>query len=119
MLYQSDYLLRVIEQAGAAIREAFKRFREGAESDEPLELTEQAVGLVVDMDPKLFLRFSPQSMVSFLEISQFDDRLVTKLSEALELQGEILEARGALVEAGVRREQAAALLAAIDPARAN
>ena len=119
MQYQSDYVLRIIEQMGAAIREAFQRFRTGAESDEPLELTEHAIGLVVDMDPKLFLRFSPQSMVSFLEISAFDARLVTKLAEALELQAEILEAQGGLLDAGVRREQASALRASIDPARAN
>ena len=119
MQYQSDYILRIIEQAGAAIREAFQRFREGAESDEALELTEKAIGFVVDMDPKMFLRFSPQSMVAFLEISGFDSRLVTKLADALELQADILETRGSLVEARVRREQAAALRLAVDPAHAN
>lgn len=119
MEYQSDYILRIIEQAGAVMREAFRRFREGAESDEALELTEEAVGLVVDMDPTLFLRFSPQSMVAFLEISGFDARLVAKLAEALELQADILETRGSLVEASVRREQAVAMLTAIDPAHAN
>ena len=74
---------------------------------------------VVDMDPELFLRLAPPSMVSFLEISGFDDRLVIKLAEALELQAEILLSEGALIEAGVRREQAAAVLASIDPSHAN
>ncbi len=58
-------------------------------------------------------------MVSFLELSGFDDRLVVKLAEALNLQAEILESEGSLVLAGVRREQAAAVLESIDPARAN
>jgi hypothetical protein len=117
--YQNDYILRIIEQIGAAIRDAFKRFREGDDVEAPLELTNQAIGLVVDMDPALFLKLAPPSMVSFLEISGFDDRLVEKLAEALELQAEILLSEGALIEAGVRREQAAAVRASIDPANAN
>ena len=57
-------------------------------------------------------------MVSFLELSGFDDRLVVKLAEAMSLQAEILESEG-LVAAGVRREQVTAVLDSIDPARAN
>lgn len=119
MQYQNDYILRIIEQMGSAIREAFRRFRDGESAEESLELTNQAIGLVVDMDPELFLRLAPPSMVSFLEISGFDDRLVLKLAEALELEAEILLSEGALIEAGVRREQAAAVRASIDPAHAN
>lgn len=119
MQYQNDYILRIIEQMGAAIREAFRRFRDGGSVEAPLELTNEAIGLVVDMDPHLFLRLAPPSMVSFLEISGFDDRLVGKLAEALELQAEILLSEGQLIEAGVRREQAAAVRASLDPAHAN
>jgi hypothetical protein len=75
--------------------------------------------MITDVEPELFVKFSPQSMVSFLELSGFDDRLVVKLSEALNLQAEILESEGALVLARVRREQAQAVLESIDPARAN
>ncbi len=119
MQYQSDYLLRIIEQMGAALREAFSRFRAGAEPEEPLALTEAAIGLVVDMDPQLFLRLSPQSMVSFIEISGFDDRVVAKLVEALELEADILDTEGNIVEAHVRRDQARALDEARDPSHAN
>ena len=119
MQYQSDYILRIIEQMGAALREAFAQLRGGAGSEEPLALTEAAIGLVVDMDPKLFLRLSPQSMVSFIEISGLDDRVVGKLIEALELEADILDTEGNIVEAHVRREQARALQDAVDPAHAN
>jgi hypothetical protein len=117
--YQSDYVLRIIEQMGAALRRAFERYSEGTDDAEALDITEQAIGLVVDMDPQLFLRLSPQSMVSFVEISGFDDRLVVKLVEAVHLEADILESEGNLVGAGVRREQAAALLGAMDPNHAN
>ena len=119
MQYQSDYILRTIEQMGAALREAFARFSGGAGPEEPLALTEAAIGLVVDMDPQLFLRFSPQSMVSFIEISGLDDRVVAKLVEALELEADILDTEGDIVEAAVRREQAHALQDALDPSNAN
>jgi hypothetical protein len=117
--YQSDYVLRIIEQMGVALRQAFERYRDGEEPDEPLEMTSAAIGLVVDMDPQLFLKLSPQSMVSFIEISGFDDRLVDKLVEALTLEADILESEGNLVTGDVRRSQAGALRDSIDPARAN
>lgn len=119
MQYQNDYILRIIEQMGSAIREALRRFNGGGPAEETIELTNLAIGLVVDMDPQLFLRLAPASMVSFLEISGYDDRLVVKLAEALELQSDILLGEGALIEASVRREQAAAVRASMDPAHAN
>jgi len=119
MQYQNDHILRLVEQLGSMMRLAFSQFREGQGSPEPLDVTNQAIQMVVDVDPELFVRFSPQSMVSFLELSGFDDRLVVKLAEALSLQAEILESEGALVMAGIRRGQAQAVLESIDPERAN
>jgi hypothetical protein len=117
--YQNDYVLRLIEQMGAALRLATRRFAEGASADESLEATDDAIRAVVDIEPSLFLRMSPASMASLLEISNLDDRLVTKLAEALLLQADILQSEASIVEAGVRREQAAAVLESIDPGRAN
>ena len=119
MQYQDEYILRLVEQLGSMMRLAFSRFREGQSSSEPLDVTKQAIQMIVDVDADLFVRFSPQSMVSFIELSGFDDRLVVKLAEALSLQAEILESEGAIVLAGVRREQAAAVMESIDPERAN
>ena len=117
--YQNDYVLRLIEQMGAALRLATRRFSEGASSEESLLATDEAIRAVVDIDPHIFLRMSPASMVALIEISNLDDRLVEKLAEALLLQADILQSEAAIVESGVRREQAAAVLEAIDPNRAN
>ena len=119
MQYQDEYILRLVEQLGSMMRLAFSRFREGQSSSEPLDVTKQAIQMIVDVDADVFVRFSPRSMVSFIELSGFDDRLIVKLAEALNLQAEILESEGALVLSGVRREQAAAVLESIDPERAN
>jgi len=117
--YQDDYILRLVEQLGSMMRLAFARFREGQSSSEPLDVTNQAIQMIVDLDADLFVKFSPQSMVAFLEISGFDDRLVMRLAEALLMQAEILESDGSILLAGVRREQAKAVRESIDPGRAN
>lgn len=112
MQYQSDYILRLIEQMGGLIRRALERLRMGEGTDEPLELTEQALGLVVEMDPRTFLRLAPQSMVAILEIGGFDPRVSAGVVEALEAQAEIYEMAGELELAAMRHEQAAAVRSA-------
>ena len=119
MEYQNDHLLRVIEQMGAALRVAAQRFSEGAPAEESIDATNQALGLVVDVPTELFVRMSPQSMVSLLEMSSSDDRVLAKVAEALMLQSDVLMAEGCLIDAGVRRDQANAVLEFIDPTRAN
>ena len=117
--YQNDNLLRVIEQMGAALRVAGQLFSQGAPAEESIDATNQALGLAVDLPADLFVRMSPQSMVSLLEVSSSDDRIVAKIAEALMLQSDVLMAEGCLIDAGVRRDQANAVLEFIDPARAN
>ncbi|MGV8082382.1 MAG: hypothetical protein AB2L09_01940 [Coriobacteriia bacterium] len=119
MEYQSDYILRIIEQMGAAIRAAFRRYREGGSAGESIDMVHEAIGQIVDMDPAVFLRLAPQSMVSFLELSNLDRRVTCKLAEALLLEADLLESDGAIAEGAVRRAQASAVLASADPASAN
>ena len=119
MQYQNDHILRLVEQLGSMMRLAFC---DSGRERVPLSLSTSRIRRSrwwSTSNPNLFLRFSPQSMVSFLELSGFDDRLVVKLAEAMSLQAEILESEGSLVAAGVRREQVHAVLESIDPARAN
>jgi len=117
--YERDYVTRIIEQMGAALRQATRRFAEGTPAEESLEAANEAIGLAVDMPAELFLRMSPQSMVSLLEISACDNRVIEKVAEALLFQADVFETEGRLIEAGVRREQAAAVIEFTDPARAN
>lgn len=119
MEYQEDYMLRIIEQMGAALRDASRRFSEGASADESIEATSDAIGLAVEVPSEIFLQMSPQSMVSLLEMSAADDRVYAKVAEALLLQADVLQAEGSLIEAAARREQAAAVRDFVDPARAN
>ena len=117
--YESDDTSRTVEQMGTLLRRATTRLREGVDDAEPFELSARAIGLGVDMDPHQFVGLAPQSMVSLLEIAGSDCRVVSGVADALEIQAELLDGRGALVEASVRREQAAALRASLDRGRAN
>ena len=118
MRYQSDYVLRVIEQMAGLIRKALEQFRIGSD-EEPIELAEQALGLALDMDPQTVSRLSPSSLASFLALNLPDDRVLDLVVEALGIEAEALEARGEIVMARLRREQADAVRRLLDPASAN
>jgi len=116
--YQSDYILRLIEQMGSLIRQALEEARSGA-SDEPYELAEQALGLALDIDPSVAARLSPQSLASMLDLSSLDDRVLELVAQALEVEADAREKDGGVMESTLRREQAAAVRALVDPQRAN
>lgn len=118
MRYQSDYVLRVIEQMGSLIRRALEQLRLGAD-EEPIELADQALGLALDMDPKMVSRLSPSSLASFLALNLPDDRVLDLVVEALDVEAEALEGRGEIVMSRLRREQAEAVRTLLDPASAN
>lgn len=117
--YHREHATRVIEQMGAVLRTASERFAQGASAEESFEATNTAIGLAVDLPTELFLRMSPQTMVSLLEVSSSDDGMFEKVGEALLLQADVFQSEGLLIEARVRREQADAVLKFIDPAHSN
>lgn len=118
MQYQSDYILRLIEQMGSLIRSALSRVGLGRDG-EALEEVEQAVGLALDLDPAVARRLSPDSLAALIEINVSDDRVLALVAEALELEAEILERDAEMLEAELRRAQAGAVRALLDPGRAN
>jgi len=106
--YQSDYVLRLIDQMGGLIRRAMEKLGRGdaAEAD---ELAGQAIGLALGMDPALASRLSPQSLVSLLELGSLDNNVVELVAQAIELEVEVLQTGGDTIAAGVRRDQAGAV----------
>lgn len=118
MQYQSDYVLRLIEQMGSLIRRALERVG-GIEDDEPYEYLQQAIGLALDMDPRLASRLSPQSLVSLLEIENPDERVIVLIADAFDASADVLEAGGEVVDGLLKRQQAAAVRSMLDPTRAN
>jgi hypothetical protein len=119
MQYQTDYVLRLIEQMGGLVRAAFERVRGGAGDAESYEMAQQAIGLALDVDPELVVRLSPSSLAGLVEMSNLDDRVVELIAEALTVEVEALEGQGEIIRAGIRREQAVAVLGLLDTGHAN
>ncbi|MDZ4168877.1 MAG: hypothetical protein U1E26_04375 [Coriobacteriia bacterium] len=118
MQYQSDYILRLIEQMGSLIRQALSRVGV-RDSEESLELIDQAVVLALAVDPAVARRLAPESLAALIELNVTDDRVIALLAEALHAEAEILEGQAELMEASLRRSQAEAVQALLDPGRAN
>lgn len=118
MQYQSDYVLRLIEQMGSLIRRAMERYNVGSD-EEPYELAADALGLALELDPQTIERLSPQSFAALLEMKSVDERVLDLVVQALEVQADALQREGELVDSHVRLQQAAAVRGLMDPGRAN
>jgi hypothetical protein len=106
--YQTDYVLRLIEQLGAMIRKALEKL--GAKDpEEPCRLAGQAIGAALAMDPALASSLSPQSLVSLLELSEADSRVIELVAQAIEVEATELENRGDVVASEFRHQQANAV----------
>jgi hypothetical protein len=111
--YHSDYVMRLIEQLNGLIRRAMEKL--GArDTEEPVELAGEAIGLALGMDPTLASRLSPQSLVSLLRLGGLDDHVIGLVARAIELEGQALEAGGGMIAAGFRHEQATAVRSLLD-----
>ncbi len=118
MQYQSDYMLRLIEQMGGLIRRAAEKLRTGG-TEESYELADQAIGLALDVTPSVASRLSPQSLTSLMELSSLDDRVIELVAQAIDVESDVLQSHGEMIAASVRREQAAAVRSLLDPNHAN
>lgn len=118
MHYQSDYVLRLVEQMGGLVRRALQLARIGNDG-ESYDVAAEAIGLALDVDPVVAAKLSPHSLAAMLEMSNLDARVIRLVADALEVQADVLEQAGEIVEAGVRRQQATAVLGLLDPGHAN
>jgi len=99
MVYEQDYILRIIGMWGQAIRRALESLRLGHEA-EALDLTEHAIGLALDTDPSLALRLTPGGLVAYLGIGgAIDSRRAQMLADALDARARVLLAMGRDTEA--------------------
>lgn len=110
MLYEKDYVLRLIQMAGQMVRRALELLREGGDPAEALDLLEQSVQRLSNTSPRLVERLTPEGLVTFLGAGgRPDPRTARALAEALQVRAEALDALGRSEAATLAREQAAAL----------
>jgi hypothetical protein len=118
LLNQSDYVLRLIEQMGGLVRRAKEKLHI-VDAEEPYEVSGQAIGLALGIDPSLASRLSPQSLVSLLKLGSLDDRVIELVAQAIELEAGALQTGGNATAAEVRREQASAARSLLGPTHAD
>ena len=101
-------MLRLIEELGGLIRLALEKI--GAKDiEEPRGLAGQAIGLALNMDPDMASGLSPQTLVSLLRLGSVDDRVISLVGQAIEVEAAALEEGGDPGAAAFRREQAGAV----------
>lgn len=118
MQYQSDYMMRLIEQLGGLLRRALHLADEG-QAEESYQLADEALALALDLEPGIATRLSPQTLAGLLDMRNVDDRVIEFVAQAFDAQAAVLESSGELIEAGIRRSQASGVRALLDPSRAN
>ncbi len=109
-MFQSDYILRVIEQFGTVLRKMLASLRE-ARPEEALELSEQAIGIALDMDPELALSLDAESLIFLIGMGGNPDPVrLLMLAEALAIRFEALRDSGNL-EAAEREKDRVLVIA--------
>jgi hypothetical protein len=125
-MFQSDYILRMIEQMGAVLRRIIDRLA-AQRPDEALALTDEAVGLALDVDPETALQLTGEGLLMLMGGGgEPDPKQALLLGEALVLRararldlGQPSEARIELSRARVVLEAATHTDLAEDEARAR
>jgi hypothetical protein len=106
-MFLNDYLMRVIMQFVVALQKALQE--QGMPSAEKAANLEQAVGDAVNIDPRLLFSMSPESVVSMLQLGDFDEKLGGYVLRSIYLEADILDEAGNTQCADLRRSQADAI----------
>ncbi len=109
-MFESDYLMRMIQQ----LIEAIVRSMEAANGtrEDPAaaaDLLEAAIGAAVDMDSSVFLSLAPESIADILSVSGTDEHVAEYVGRSLFLESDYLLRSGNDELARIREDQARAL----------
>jgi hypothetical protein len=106
-MLENDYLMRMILLFVKFLRQALgQRHKDPRTSAMELE---QNIADTVDIDANLFFSLAPESMVTLLQLGDFDARLAEFMVRAMALDVEFLEAAGLKQSAELRNAQLVAL----------
>ena len=109
MVYEQDYILRIIGMWGQAIRRALESLRAGHKA-EALEYVESAIALAIGTDPSLVLRLTPEGLVAYLGIGGgIDSRRARMLADAFDARARVLLSMGRDAEADLDMARADAV----------
>ena len=114
-MYQTDWLLRQIEQMGDVLRRLVAALRE-RRPEEVVSLSNEAIGKLLDTDPTLIDVLSSQGLVTLLSAGgALDTFRAHMLAELLVARAEARAMDGDLFAASSDRDRARVLLEAVAP----
>lgn len=114
-MYQSDWLLRQIEQMGDVLRRLVAALRE-QRPDDAVILSRTAAGELLDADPDLIDALSGDGLVTMLSAGgALDTFRAHMLAELLMARAEAELMQGRVAEATAGRDRARVLLLAVAP----
>ena len=106
-MFENDYVMRMILQLVRVLRRSLARQFPNRATE--LEDIEGSVAESVALDPRLMFSLTPESLVSLLELGNFDAQLAGYVVRSIYYESDLLEADGQLSKAELRREQADAI----------
>jgi hypothetical protein len=106
-MFLNDYLMRVILQFVVALQKALHE--QNMTPEEKAVGLEQAVGDAVNIDPRLLFSMDPESLVSMLQLGDFDETLGGYVLRSIYLEADVLDEAGHTQRADLRRSQADAI----------
>ena len=106
-MFENDYLMRIFLQFIAALKRALRQHTVSPEA-RAADL-EQLVGEAVNIDARLLFSLAPESLVSMLQIGEFDEGLGGYILRSMYLEADLLEEAGLYERANLRRSQADAI----------
>jgi hypothetical protein len=114
-VYEQDWILRQIALMGAAFRRMLQSISEQQPS-EAIALAEETVRGLLQTDPSIVDRLTPEGLVTFFEAGgAYDVFRAHMLAEILFVRAEARTAAGQLEAAALDRERALAILRAALP----
>jgi hypothetical protein len=108
-MFESDYIMRMILQLVRVLRRSLARQFPSREAE--IKDIEGSIAEAVDLDPRLMFTLSPESLVSVLELGNFDTQLAGYVVRSIYYESDLLERDGQAAKAQLRRQQADAIAA--------
>ena len=106
-MFENDYLMRIILQFVAALQRALRE--QGVRPEVKAADLEQLVGEAVSIDARLLFSLAPESLVSMLQLGDFDEGLAGYVLRSIYLGADLLDEAGMPERANLRRAQADAI----------
>lgn len=113
-MFERDYLMRIFIQFAEVLRRSWFKAREERDPKAAADMLENAVGEATDIDGATLLSLAPESMVSVLQVSGTDPRVIEYVARGLMLASLYLREAGESALSLLRLEQAQALSVAYE-----